>query len=127
QSLHNLNVEIIFGETDCQSCFYLLNEEDFVFLLDAFYEGAAPGSIHLFSLEEAMALSSGSLMQHDMSIVELMKLYKGKWKGYFIGVEIAELGFGEELSAVLEEKLQEICLEVEKNIEKIILEEIKDA
>lgn len=127
QSLHNLNVEVIFGETDCQSSFCLLNQEDFVFILDAFYEGAEPGSIHLFSLKNAMALSSGSLMQHDMSIIDLMKLYKSKWRGYFIGVEIAELDFGDELSSVLQGKFQQICLEVEKNIEKIILEEINYA
>lgn len=127
QKLHNLNVEVIFGETDCQSCFYLLKQEDFVFIMDAYYEGAEPGSIHLFTIEEAMAKSSASLMQHDTSIIDLMKLYKSKWKGYFIGVEIAELGFGDELSSALQEKFQQICLEVESTTKKIILEEVNYA
>ncbi|KXL52436.1 hydrogenase 1 maturation protease [Anaerotignum neopropionicum] len=127
QSLHQLNIEVIIGETDCQSCFFFINPEDFVFILDAFYEGAEPGSVHLFSLEEVIAQSSASFMQHDMNMIELMKLYKSEWKGCFIGVEIAEIGFGDELSPVLQEKFQEICWEVEKNIKKIIQEEITDA
>ena len=44
-----------------------------------------------------------------------------------IGVEIGEVGFGEGLSPILQERFQEICLEVEKNIIKIILEEINYA
>ncbi len=124
QSLKNLNIEVIIGETDCQSSFCLINPEDLVFILDAFYEGSEPGSLYLCSLEEAMAKSSTSPMQHDMNIIDLMRLYESKWKGYFIGIEIAELGFGEGLSPILQEKFQDICLEVEKNIEKIILEGI---
>ena len=122
QSLKNLNIEVIIGETDCHSSFYLINPQDFVFILDAFYEGAEPGSLHLWTLEEAMANSSGSPMQHDMSMIDLMRLYNCKWNGWFIGIEIAELGFGEGLSPVLQEKIQDICLEVKQNIEKLILE-----
>lgn len=127
QSLKNLNIQVIMGETDCQSSFYLINPEDFVFILDAYYEGGEPGSLHLYSLEEAMAKSSASPMQHDMSMIDLMRIYQCKWKGYFIGIEIAELGFGEGLSPILQERFRDICLEVKQNIEKIILEGIHHA
>jgi hydrogenase maturation protease len=125
--LKNLNIQVIIGETDCQNCFYLLKQDDYVFLFDAIYTGSEPGSIHLLKLEEAVAQSSGASMQHDMSIIELMKLYKSNFRGYLIGVEIAELGFGDELSSALNEKFQEICLDVERTINKIILEEINYA
>ncbi|WP_304509491.1 hydrogenase maturation protease [Anaerotignum sp.] len=121
--LKGLNIEVIIGETDCQNCFYLLKQDDYVLIIDAIYTGSEPGSIHPLKLEEAVAQSSGASMQHDMSIIELMKLYKSKFKGYLIGVEIAELGFGDKLSPVLNEKYQQICLDVERTINKIILEE----
>ncbi|KAF5059428.1 hypothetical protein DSECCO2_336110 [anaerobic digester metagenome] len=127
ESLKKLDVEVMIGETDCQSTFFSIHQEDYVFILDAFYEGGQPGTIHILSLEEAIAKSSGSPMQHDMSVIDMMRLYHCKWKGYLIGVEIGEVGFGEGLSPVLQERLQEICLEVEKNISKIILEDINYA
>uniref|UniRef100_UPI002ED0AE03 hypothetical protein n=1 Tax=Anaerotignum sp. TaxID=2039241 RepID=UPI002ED0AE03 len=102
-------------------------QEDFIFILDAFYEGGEPGTIHMLSLEEAIGKSSASPMQHDMSMIDMMRLYHCKWKGYLIGVEISEVGFGEGLSSVLQDRFQEICIEVEKNISKIILEEINYA
>ena len=122
--LSDLNIEIIISETDCQNCFYLLKQKDFVFILDALYKGTEPGSIHIFKLEEVLAQPSGSFMQHDMSIIELMKLYGSNFKGYIIGIEIAEVGFGDKISPVLKEKFKQICLDVEKIIKKIILEEI---
>lgn len=120
----NLNIEVIIGETDCQSCFYLLNQEDFVFILDACYEGREPGSVHIFNLEEVISQPLSSIMQHDMSIIELMKLYGSKFKGYIIGIEIAEVGFGDSLSLVLKEKFQQICFDIERIIKEIILEEL---
>lgn len=127
QSLKNLNIKVIIGETDCQNCFFQLNDEDFVIIVDAIYRGVEPGSIHFFKLEDIMTQSIGTMMQHDMSIIDLMKVYKSKFKGYLIGVEIAELGFGEELSPILQKKSSKICLEVEGKIKKLILEENNNA
>jgi hydrogenase maturation protease len=117
------NIEIVFGETDGQNCFYLLNQEDFVFILDAYNKGTEPGSIHVFKLEEVISQTSYSFMQHDMSIIELMKLYDSKFKGYIIGIEIDDIGFGNKLSSVLNEKFEHICSEIERTIKQIILEE----
>lgn len=122
--LKKYNIEIILGETDCQSCFYAVENEDFVLILDAFYQGLEAGTIHLFPLEEILSQPSGSSMQHDMSLIELMKLHKTNMKGYLIGIEIAELGFSETLSPILQEKFQQLCLEVENIIQKVIGEEI---
>ena len=69
------DIHVIVGETDFQNCFYLLDEDDFVFILDALSSGAEPGSVHLTSLEDVMSQPSLFSMQHDLSMVELMKLY----------------------------------------------------
>jgi len=118
---------VIIGETDFQNCFYLLDQDDFVFILDALSSGADPGSVHLASLEEVMSQPSLFSMQHDLSMVELMKLYGSQFKGYLMGIEIYEIGYGQELSTVLKDKLPQICRVIECAIKKIISEEITNA
>lgn len=116
-------IEIIIVETDCTSCFYLLDENDFVIILDAVYTGAEPGSVLVFSLNDVMAKVPAFCMQHDMSIIELMKLYDRNFKGYLIGIEIADIDFDDKLSSVLHEKLPNICSIVERTIKNMVLEE----
>jgi len=115
-------IEVIIGETDCQFCFHQLKEEDFVIILDAAYSGAVGGSVHLCRLEEAIAAYGETSFQHDMSVFDLMRLYSKPLKGYLIGIEIAEAEFGCELSQVLKEKFNDICVEVERNICEIVKE-----
>ena len=118
-------LEIIVGETDCSGCFYLLDESDFVIILDAINVGAEPGSVFVFSLSDLMTRTTAFSMQHDMSIIDLMKLYDRKFNGYLIGIEIAEIDFDEKLSLVLQEKLPLICSKVEKTIKSMIMEEFE--
>ncbi|WP_312425702.1 hydrogenase maturation protease [Lacrimispora sp.] len=120
-------IHVIIGETDFQNCFYLLDKDDFVFILDALSSGAEPGSVHLTRLEDVMSQPSLFSMQHDLSMVELMKLYGSQFKGYLMGIEICEIGFGQELSTVLRDKLPQICRVIECAINKIISEEITNA
>ena len=75
------------------------------------------------ALDDVMSQPSLFSMQHDLSMVELMKLYRVRFRGYLIGIEISEIGFGHELSAVLRDKLPQICGEVETAIQKILWEE----
>ena len=121
--LNHQNIHVIFGETDYQNCFYLLNEDDFVIILDAISPREKPGKVHLFRLEDVLAEPSLFSMQHDMNMLELMKLYNVSFKGYLIGIEISEISFDHELSPVLREQLPEICQEIEHAVEKIIWEE----
>jgi len=104
------DIQVIIGETDFQSCFYLLDKDDFVFILDALSSGAEPGSVHMFRLEDVMSQPSSFTMHHDLSMVELMKLYGSQFKGYLLGIEIFESGFGQVLSTVLREKLPHLCM-----------------
>jgi hydrogenase maturation protease len=58
-----------------------------------------------------------------MSIFDLIRLYAIPVKGYFIGIEAAEAGIGCELSETLKCNFNDICLEVERLICKIVKEE----
>jgi hydrogenase maturation protease len=115
-NLESMGIEVIIGETDFQFCFHQLNEDDFVIILDAAYSGAVTGSIHLCKLEEVIATYGKACFQHDMSVFDLMRLYPKFLKGYFVGIEIAEAGFGCELSESLKGKFNDICLAVERVI-----------
>ena len=124
--LESVGIEVIMGETDFQFCFHMLKEDDFVIILDAAYSGAVAGSVHSYKLEEAITSYGETNSQHDMSIFDLMRLYLKPLKGYFIGIEIAEAEFGCELSDAIKIKFNAICLEVERNICKI-LKEVQNA
>lgn len=115
-NLESMGIEVIIGETDFQFFFHQLKEEDFVIILDAADSGAVAGSIHLCKLEEAVATYGETNFQHDLNVFDLIGLYKKPLKGYFIGIEIAEVGFGCELSEALKKKFIEICIEVERII-----------
>ncbi len=114
--LESIGIEVIIGETDFQHCFHLLKEDDFVIVLDAAYSGAAAGSVHLYKLQESVSAYRETDSQHDISFFDLMRLYMKPLKGYLIGIEIAETGFGCELSEALKKNFNGICLEVERII-----------
>ncbi len=115
-NLESMGIEVIIGETDFQFCFHQLTEDDFVIVLDAAYSGAVAGSVHSCELEEAITAYGETNSHHDVSVFDLIRLYSKPLKGYFIGIEVAEAGFGCELSEALKSIFNEICLEVEKII-----------
>ncbi len=122
---HNSELEIIYGETDSEGCFYSMNPEDFILILDAMTSGERPGTVKIFSLNELMDQGTNLSMQHDMSFLDLMKLYRCSVKGYLIGIEASRIVPGLELSPALSRQLPEICRETEDIIRGILSEEVK--
>lgn len=122
-NLESMGIEVIIGETDFQFCFHQLKEDDFVIILDAAYSGAEAGSVHSCELEEVIAAYGETNSQHEMSVFDLLRLYSKPLKGYFIAIEIAESGFGCELSDALKGIFNDICLKVEKMICEIVKED----
>lgn len=115
-------LEVIIGETDFQYCFHLIDEDDFVILLDAEYTGDIPGSIHVYTLQEAILEFGETCSQHEMRLIDLMRLYPRPLRGYLIGIEIARADIGFELSEVLMNKFAAICLQVEGMIHEMVKE-----
>ncbi len=120
--LESMRIEVIIGETDFQFCFHMLRKDDFVIILDAAYSGTVPGNIHIYNLQEAITGYGQTNFQHDMSILDLMRLYSKRLKGNLIVIEIAKTEFGYELSEVLKDKFNGICAEVERIICEIVKE-----
>ena len=118
-------LEIIYGETDSEACFYSLNPDDFILILDAMSSGIRPGSINIFSLEEIMEQVSNPTMQHDMSFLDMIRLYRFPVKGYLIGIEASIIAPGCELSTVLKRQFPHICRKTEDMIREILSKEGK--
>jgi hydrogenase maturation protease len=119
--LESSGIEIIFGETDYQYCFNSLNDDDFIVILDALYMEEDPGSIHIFNLNDLKPDKIDT--EYDMSIFDFMKLYSRSFNGYLIGIETAEVDYGNELSPVLSKKFYDICLNIENIVRNISTEE----
>lgn len=118
--LESMGIEVIIGETDFETCFHQLNEDDFIIIVDAVYKGLSVGKIHTDNLHNAITVSGRPNGQHDASILDLMSLYGKSLKGYLIGIEIAEIGIGNKLSEPLKKEFNGICFEIKRIIKKIV-------
>lgn len=120
--LKAMGMEVIIGETDLQYCFHQLKIEDFVIILDATYSNREAGSIYSCKLDKAIKLYGHINSQHDMSLLNLMRLYSKFTRGYFIGIEVEKIGVGFGLSKTLSELFQDICLAIERLIIDLVKE-----
>lgn len=106
-SIHNITT--LVGETDFQFCFDEINPDDFLIIIDAMAYGKEPGSISIMILSDALKSRQKLRTQHEFSLLDLIELYYPKIQGYFIGIEVAEIGFGFELSKPLQKSFEQIC------------------
>lgn len=108
-NLHTHNITSIVGETDFQCCFDEIKSDDFLIIIDAMDQGNEPGSIDVMLLSDALKIRRKLRTQHEVSLLDLIALHDPEIKGYFIGIEVAEIGFGFELSDPLEQCYEQIC------------------
>lgn len=109
--LNEMDIEVILGETDFDSCILKIKQEDRILLLDASCFGKTPGDITIFSLEDIISQTS-HLTHHNLSLLHLLKLYFPKVKGKLIAIEVSEIDFSMGISNILEEKLGDICEQI---------------
>lgn len=103
------NIITIVGETDFQSCFDEIKPDDYLLIIDAMAQGEIPGSIYMIQLSDALKNKSKLRTQHEFSLLDLIELYYPEIEGHFIGIEVAEIGFGFELSESLQQSFEQIC------------------
>lgn len=108
-SLHTHNITSIVGETDFQSCFDEIKSDDFLIIIDAMTQGKDPGSIEVMCLTDALINRKKLRTQHEFSLFDLIELHYPKIEGYFIGIEVVEIGFGFELSDSMQKCYDQIC------------------
>lgn len=114
-------IEVIYGETDIQYSISNIQEDDYIFVLDAACYGKSPGEITSLPLNTFVSNKKG-YCGHNYSFLDLLKLYYPNVKGKIYAIEIKEVEFGLGLSSVLQEKLgiisEEILSRIHKSIKK---------
>lgn len=108
-------IETFNGETDAEYCLSIINDNDFIFVLDAAILGGKPGEITIRSFDEYV-FKANSYSQHLFSLLDLMHIYHKAVKGYVIGVEVENVNFSLDLSRNLEVLLNDISLNTLDNI-----------
>ncbi|MCK5201195.1 MAG: hydrogenase maturation protease [Spirochaetales bacterium] len=105
------NVELIDGGTDGLGLIEYLKDYKKVIIIDAVESGVAPGTIKVFTPEEAVLnINSDSLSTHGFGIAELIKLAKEldiNPKLVIVGVQPGDVSYGEGLSDILSLKMEE--------------------
>lgn len=124
--LQKHDITSFVGETDFQCCFDEIKPDDFVIIIDAMSQGKEPGNIDVMLLSDALKNRGKLRTQHEFSLFDLIDLHYPEVQGYFIGIEVAEIDFGFELSKSLREHFKQICADV-LNIVLSIKEEGKYA
>lgn len=116
EELGNMGIEVIYSETDIGYCITMIQEDDFLILVDAAQIGRWPGEITLLPLE-AVTVQTG-FGQHEFNLILMLRWYLHNPKGILLAIEINEVSFGYGLSRKLQDKVQEIA----KNILDLIIQ-----
>ncbi len=109
--LEENGVEVIIRDSDSQSCLNGIKEEDFLIVIDATLYDLVPGTITLQDLTRMKPVYKGG-SPHNMCF---------KNKGFFIGIEAGEIGFGAELSEELKHKRHLILDKLRNVIDDILV------
>lgn len=118
--LEQLNIQVIIGETDLNYCSSMIDEGDFIFIIDGAYYGKKPGDITFCSIKEYRSLKK-VYSQHSYGLLDLVDLYYTSVEGYIIGIEISNVDFNLGLSDILADNLEMISQEIMNIITNILV------
>ena len=117
------DLEFMDGGTLSFSLAGAIADHDSVIVIDAAEMGAAPGTVEVFANEEMDRFlgSNRKLSVHEVSLIDLMAvaLLEGHLPPHraLVGIQPAEVDWGERLSSPVEAALDEACRRVERLIE----------
>lgn len=105
-------IETIIGETDVDFCYSELNEVDIFYIIDSTYYGNTPGTLTFKRLDDMKINRGKNKSIHSLGLIDLINVYKMNIKGYFIGIEIADININIGLSHSLQEKINFISKKI---------------
>lgn len=123
----NEQVAVLVGETDFYYCLDNIDSGDFIILVDSTYLGIEPGRITVLTLNECDKYVDDFTTEHGDNLVDILRREHREINGYLIGIEAGRIEFSLELSSVLQEKFQDICLSVCGEINDIVKDYFKIA
>lgn len=104
-----------------------IEEEDYVIVIDAVYFGAEVGELHRLTFEECVDFVKPKAFCHDRNLLTALLLGNQTVKGELIGIEVADINYGEGLSYQLAVKLPDIIEKVKMYIEEADRKEVRNA
>ncbi|MDP4146156.1 MAG: hydrogenase maturation protease [Bacillota bacterium] len=119
-TLIDRGIEVIIGETDVDFCLGVINDNDFVFILDSTQYGISPGSISLIPLKDHKSYGKPSYSQHEISLIKALNIYKPHVMGYIIGIEAAVIEFNLNLSSQIDSRLNSISTKIIEVIDNVL-------
>lgn len=109
ETLENLGVEVIIGETDVDYCLSFIEDGDFLFIIDATLYGLEPGTLTIGEINKEKVYAQEEYSQHQISLVKLISICNVKnISGYILGIEVVEVDFGIELSTLIKARFDDI-------------------
>lgn len=112
-------VKVYIGEIYVDDCLEEVEDNDYIMIIDAVCLNKAIGKVHFLSFEECLKLMPPKAFCHDMSLLYTLLLERPNIKGELIGIEVAEINYGEGLSALLAQKLPSIIEKINEHIKEI--------
>lgn len=125
----NKDIDFIIGETDVMYCLDFIEKmqhEDTVIIVDSTCFGNDCGKIKLFKFEECDRFFNENMDNHNENLLKVIRKDYRHLKGYLIGIEVGKIEYSLDISKELESKFKDICVEVNRIIEKIYLSNIKE-
>lgn len=113
-------ISVIIGETDIYYCLENIESDDLLIIIDSSYFGLEPGTVTRLTLEECDKFTKNFITAHGENLINILRQDYRNIRGYFIGIEVSVIDYSLELSAILQDKLQEICLRVSGEIQEIV-------
>ena len=119
-------ISVVICETNADYALSELIDVDLIFIIDSTYYDIKPGTVTVTPISDQLVSNSPNYSQHQLSLIDLIKTNKEPIEGFIIGVEIAEISFGIELSNCLSQQFNQLCNEV-FNVIINITEGVKNA
>ena len=113
------DIDVIIGETDYLYCINQIKEDDIVVIVDSTYLNINPASVSYFNFKDCYRFIRNFNSQHESNLLKSLLMEKPNINGYLIGIEISKVDFSLELTKILKNNFDNICLEVLKYIREI--------
>ena len=120
EELEKINLEVYIGETDFEYCLKNISDKDFIIVIDSTYLGVEPGVVTLINLDEANKYSGENHTQHQLNLIDMIRIYRRDIKGYTLGIEVYSVDFRLGISDCLKLNFDNICEEVLERIRIIV-------
>ncbi|MBL4935937.1 hydrogenase maturation protease [Clostridium sp. YIM B02515] len=111
-------MKVIIGETDFEYCLGIIEEKDYIIIVDATWFGIGPGTVTVNSLKDVYRLNVNQSLfsQHGYSLIKALEFSYRFIDGIIVGIEGKNFDYSFSLSNDIEVSFDNICNKVYETI-----------